>query len=105
MNPYPTYFQLNQVDQQLLNDLTQAIHGEYSAIQCYEQLAKKAANEEEKKQILEIREDEIKHFKTFSRIYTQLTGKKPVPKVTEPCPRDYCDGLQFALQDEKPSNF
>ena len=81
--------------------MTQAIHGEYSAIHCYEQLAKKAPNNEERKQILEIRRDESKHFQTFTKIYVQLTGKKPIPKLTERCPTDYCDGLQFALQDEQ----
>lgn len=101
MNPYPFYFIQGIVDQQLLRDLTQSINGEYSAILCYEQLAKKAPNEEEKKRIREIREDEIKHFQTFSNIYIQLTGKKPTPKVTEQCPQDYCEGLQFALQDEQ----
>jgi len=101
MNPYAFYSVHDRMDQQLLNDLTQSINGEYSAIHCYEQLAKKAPNEEERKQILEIRDDEMKHFHTFSNLYVQLTGKKPVPKIIESCPRDYCDGLQFALKDEQ----
>ena len=101
MNSYPFYTLQNQVDSQFLRNLTQAINGEYSAIHCYKQLAEKSPNEEERKQILEIREDEIKHFQTFSELYVQLTGKRPTPKITEPCPRNYCEGLQFALQDEQ----
>ncbi|MFJ7850596.1 ferritin-like domain-containing protein [Peribacillus sp. NPDC097206] len=87
--------------QDLIHKLEQAINGEYSAIQCYEKLAKMAPNETERKQILEIREDEMKHFQVFSQIYINLTGYQPTPKVTETCPDSYKAGLEFALMDEQ----
>ena len=87
--------------QDLIHKLEQAINGEYSAILCYEKLARMAPNETERKQILEIREDEMKHFQVFSQIYINLTGYQPTPKVTETCPDSYKAGLEFALVDEQ----
>ncbi|MCT4478825.1 rubrerythrin family protein [Bacillus sp. BA3] len=87
--------------QDMLIQLEKAINGEYSAIQCYEKLAALAPDEKQRKQIIEIREDEIKHFQAFTRIYNSLTGMQPQPKVTEPCPDSYADGLEFAVQDEQ----
>ena len=85
----------------LIRKLEKAINGEYSAIQCYEKIAKRAPNETERKQILEIREDEIKHFQVFSQLYINLTGNQPNPKVMEECPNSYKAGLEFAIQDEQ----
>ena len=91
--------------QKTTNDLVKqvqiAINGEYSAIKCYEKLAKLAPTEEERKQILEIRQDEISHFKQFVLLYTGLTGRDPKPKQTEPCEDDYVRGLEAALKDEQ----
>ena len=87
--------------QDLIHKLEQAINGEYSAILCYEKLAKMAPNGTERKQILEIREDEMKHFQVFSQIYINLTGYQPTPKVTETCPDSYKAGLEFAIVDEQ----
>lgn len=89
------------VDYQLIADIEKSIHGEYSAILCYEQLAKMTSCEEKKKQILEIRDDEIKHYHTFTKIYYRLTGEKIRPQITEPCPKNFRDGLKFAIQDEQ----
>ncbi|MFE0503252.1 ferritin-like domain-containing protein [Peribacillus butanolivorans] len=85
----------------LIRKLEKAINGEYSAIQCYEKLAELAPDEKQRKRIMEIREDEVKHFQRFSQIYTSLTGVQPQPKVTEPCPDSYSAGLEFAIQDEQ----
>ncbi|WP_229751877.1 ferritin-like domain-containing protein [Marinithermofilum abyssi] len=85
----------------LIQDIAKAINGEYSAISCYAQLAEMAPTEEEKKQILEIRGDEILHYREFSAIYTRLTGRQPTPRITELCPENYCQGLQFAFKDEQ----
>lgn len=91
----------NQQQKALVRTLEKAINGEYSAIQCYEKLAKMAPNEAERKRILEIREDEIKHFQVFTKIYINLTGYQPIPKVTEKCPDSYKAGLEFAIVDEQ----
>ncbi|CUA80654.1 ferritin-like domain-containing protein [Anoxybacillus suryakundensis] len=84
-----------------MKDLEKAINGEYSAIQCYAILANLAKEEKIRKQILEIRQDEIKHFQQFEYIYMSLTGRRPQPKMIERCPNDYKSGLELALQDEQ----
>ncbi|MUG43958.1 ferritin-like domain-containing protein [Paenibacillus woosongensis] len=95
---YTNYY---RKDTGLVADIERAINGEYSAISCYEQLAGMAPHEEERNRILEIRQDEIGHFQTFSQIYTSLTGMQPVPHITEECPSEYAAGLHFAFKDEQ----
>lgn len=87
--------------QKLIQDVMKAINGEYSAIFCYERLARLAMDESVKKQIMEIREDEIRHYHNFSQIYSKLTGQKPQPQLQEGCPSTYQDGLRFAFLDEQ----
>lgn len=91
----------NKGDLQLFADLTKAINGEYSAIICYEQLAKLAPTEEAKKQILEIRQDEIRHYQTFLHIYFMLTGQQHTPQITEQCKQNYQEGLRASFKDEQ----
>ncbi|HWO96506.1 MAG TPA: ferritin-like domain-containing protein [Bacillus sp. (in: firmicutes)] len=95
------YYNLTRQTNKLAADIEKAINGEYSAIKCYARLAKMAPTEEIKKQILEIRQDEMNHFQTFGQIYMDLTGRQPKPKVTEECPNQYIDALEFALRDEQ----
>jgi rubrerythrin len=85
----------------ITKEIETAIKGEYNAIICYEQIANMSADDHEKQQILEIRNDEIQHYHTFSSLYTQLTGKKPSPQITEDCPKNYRKALEFALIDEQ----
>ena len=54
---------------QLINDIQKAINAEYSAITCYEKLAKMAPTKDEKDKILEIQNDEKRHFEEFRNIY------------------------------------
>lgn len=84
-----------------IKDIIKAINGEYSAIACYSKLAELASTEEERKQILEIRKDEINHYQTFSQIFVGLTGTQPKPEITETCPASYKGGLQSAIKDEQ----
>lgn len=98
---YPYDYARVMNDPKLIADVAKAINGEYSAIQCYERLAKQAPNEEERKQILEIRDDEIRHFHVFTQMYTSLTGKQANPQWTEACPEGYLEGLHAAIQDEQ----
>jgi len=67
-------------DAQLVNDIQKAINAEYSAVACYEKLAKMAPTEDEKNRILEIQKDEIRHLEDFSKIYMTLTGRSPLIK-------------------------
>ncbi|WP_347548471.1 ferritin-like domain-containing protein [Pseudalkalibacillus hwajinpoensis] len=85
----------------LADDIATAINGEYSAIQCYAKLAQLAPNETERKQILEIRNDEMAHYQAFTYIYTQLTGQQPSPQLIEECPTEYVPGLDFSFKDEQ----
>lgn len=102
MYPYTNYHDaLNRPSNKLVSDIEKAINGEYSAINCYARLAKLAKKESERKQILEIRQDEIKHYQQFVQIYVSLTGRQPQPKIIEECPDFYVNGLEFALQEEQ----
>lgn len=86
---------------EVLNDILKAIDGEFTAIACYELLASQAQNDEIKKRILEIRNDEIRHYETFWYLYITLTGKQPSPKITRQCPADYKSGVHAAFIDEQ----
>lgn len=99
-NHYPYYREQSQT-KKFLKDLKKAIDGEYSAIKCYANIAQLARTEKERKQILEIRKDEQKHFNQFVSLYTQLTGKQPQPQILEECPNSYRKGVEFALRDEQ----
>ncbi|MGG0718707.1 ferritin-like domain-containing protein [Robertmurraya massiliosenegalensis] len=97
-NHYLTYFPR---DNNLVSDIAKAIDGEYSAIACYKKLANIAPTQKAKNVITEIRKDEKMHFNVFSNIYTQLTGQKHTPKITEQCPNEYLAGIDFAFNDEQ----
>jgi rubrerythrin len=103
MYPYTNYYDaLYRQNKKLIGEVEKAITGEYNAIHCYKKLADLACNEQEKSQILEIREDEIRHHKQFEQIYTRLTGRRPPQqKQSEECPDIYVEGLEFALLDEQ----
>ncbi|MFT0803576.1 ferritin-like domain-containing protein [Bacillus swezeyi] len=100
VQPYDPAFHVRQ-NNKLAKDIEKAINGEHSAVICYQKLAQMAEDPFAKKQILEIRQDEIRHFNTFLRFYMSLTGRKPDIKITEPCPDQYRAGLEFALKDEQ----
>lgn len=85
----------------LVPHLIKALNGEYHAIHCYEKLANLAPNQETKRQILEIRNDEIRHYHLFSHIYTSLTGKKPSPQLTEPCADHFQNRVIASFKDEQ----
>ncbi|MFY0760502.1 ferritin-like domain-containing protein [Metabacillus dongyingensis] len=93
-----SYYRTNQAE---IDQIAKALAGEYNAIQCYEQMANLAKNEEEKKQIMEIRNDEINHYQTFAAIYQSLSGMQYNPKQTEECPGDYFSALTAAFKDEQ----
>lgn len=88
-------------NEKLIRNIAKAIDGEYSAINCYEKLANMAPTATERQQIIEIRQDEMKHFQKFVQIYVSLTGRQPQPKIVEKCPNMYVNGLEFALIDEQ----
>ena len=91
----PTY------DLELVEDITKALNGEYTAINCYAKLAELAPSQEERERILEIRQDEMRHFQAFSGIYMSLTGREPSPEIIEDCPVRYVPGLDASIKDEQ----
>ncbi|ACK90222.1 MULTISPECIES: ferritin-like domain-containing protein [Bacillus] len=95
------YYDWYRQNDKLIRDIEKAINGEFSAINCYAKLANMAPNTVERNQILEIRNDEIKHFHQFVQIYTNLTGQQPKPQITEECSNTYLQGLEFTIQDEQ----
>lgn len=102
MDPYTYYYSFyHRNHDELIKALEKAILGEYNAIQCYEKLANLATATSEKNQILEIRQDEVKHLQHFTHIYMNLVGREPEYKVTEECPGTYQKGLEFAFLDEQ----
>jgi rubrerythrin len=86
---------------EIINDISKAINGEFHAIYCYEILANQAPNIELKNRILEIRNDEIRHYSMFAQIYISLTGNQPTPQITKQCPKDYKSGVLAAFIDEQ----
>lgn len=101
MNTYYPNQPSLQPDAGLARDVAHAINGEYSAIACYGQLMEMAANQKEKERIAEIRNDEIRHYHTFSSIYFALTNQHHSPSITEACPNTYRKGLAAAIEDEQ----
>lgn len=95
------YYNWYRENDKLISDIEKAINGEYTAVNCYATLANMAPNEVERDRILEIRDDEIRHFHHFVQIYTNLTGQQPKPQINEGCPNAYLQGLEFAIQDEQ----
>ncbi|GIP28821.1 hypothetical protein J23TS9_39510 [Paenibacillus sp. J23TS9] len=102
MSPYGFYYRpAASPDTALAPDLIKSINGEYSAIICYEQLAKLAPTEDAKTRILEIRQDELKHLQFFSQVYTHLTSQTHKPVQTETCAKEYKSGLVASFKDEQ----
>lgn len=95
---YPIYQFLSPA---LYNDLNKAITGEYEAIHVYKQLAEMAPSQAIKDQILEIRQDEIRHFETFSHIFTMLTCTNPVLPAKISYPQSFMEGVKASFKDEQ----
>ncbi|MEK4026316.1 ferritin-like domain-containing protein [Sporosarcina sp. FSL W7-1283] len=92
---------ITSVESDILNDILKAINSEYTTISCYELLANQAPDSEIKDRILEIRNDEIRHYETFWYLYISLTGQEPTPQIIKQCPSDFKDGVAAAFIDEQ----
>ena len=104
MYPFTNYYDaVYRQTNALIQEVEQAINGEYNAMDCYTRLANLASSKKEREQILEIREDEVRHYQQFVQLYHRLTGRPPQPKITEECPNSYVNGLKFAIEDEQKS--
>ncbi|TDL31924.1 ferritin-like domain-containing protein [Jeotgalibacillus sp. S-D1] len=96
---YNDYVRRQNNDDELIPDIQKALNGVYTAIVCYEKLARNASLDSQRDQILEIREDEKRHFEEFSKIYANLTGSQAAPVLNKGFPSVYRPGLEFAFRD------
>lgn len=83
--------------------IKEATEGETEDRLFYQYLIDNAPAEEDKEIIKGIRDNEIKHFGMFRKIYSDLTGKSlPQPQnVTFENPATYCHGIKKALMGEQ----
>jgi rubrerythrin len=51
--------------------------------------------------LLEIRQDEIRHYDSFLNIYRKMTGTQPKLTGAQECPRNYRKGLLASFKDEQ----
>lgn len=84
----------------LVEEVYHAARGELEAAAMYEQLAALAPGDWERSQILHALEDERKHYRLLSALYSRLTGG-PLPSISVHVRvSDYRSGLREALEDE-----
>ncbi len=95
------YYDEHEWNRQQNINILKAINGEYEAIQCYAELAKMAPSNKVREVVEEIRQDEIKHYDTFSKIYMQLTGSRPQIVKQPTCPDQYLKAVDSAFIDEQ----
>jgi rubrerythrin len=86
--------------QQIFNAILDAIKGEAAAIDFYTRLVQLAPNKKHREDILHALEDEKIHLKEFTKLYTDLTGKKPIYQVKKTTFQSYEEGLRKAYEDE-----
>jgi len=88
--------------QQALELLQEAMAGEQSDEEFYGYLITLAPNEEARKIIAGIRDDELKHHRLFRRVYRDLSNQAPPLAVEEGFirPKNYYDGIKRALLGE-----
>lgn len=89
-----------KVSQQLLDNLATAIDAEYHAIRTYEKLAQLTTDMDFRTIILNIRNDEVAHFRNFSQIYSDLTDGRQAPLTAVTLPTDFREGIEESLRDE-----
>ncbi|EST12560.1 ferritin family protein [Sporolactobacillus laevolacticus] len=84
----------------LIKDILGSIKGEATGVDFYGRLAEAAPTPQMREDILRIQHDEHDHFLMYSRLYTQLTGTKPVFQITPVQFQSFRQGLQIAYRDE-----
>jgi rubrerythrin len=87
--------------QNLNSQILKAINGEYEAIHCYAEIVKMAPSSKVREVVEEIRQDEIRHYETFSKLYVQLTGSQPQITKQPKCSNQYLRAIDEAFLDEQ----
>lgn len=96
-DPYGYYRQ----NQKLIQDIGKAVQDEFNAIHYYTKLAELTTNTEFRNLILRVRQDEIKHFHRFAKIYTDLTKKYPHITLNHTLPTSFKQGIRESIRDEQ----
>ncbi|RAK23123.1 rubrerythrin [Anoxybacillus vitaminiphilus] len=97
---YPVLVRDNGQYKKITDTLLEAIKGEASAVQFYQQLMNAAPNEKAREDVQHALEDERKHLKQFTDLYVMLTGKRPVYKTKAVSFNTFKEGLNIARKDE-----
>ncbi|WP_035098867.1 ferritin family protein [Anoxybacteroides tepidamans] len=101
--PYPHYNREQAKPgsiRKLASDLLNAIKGEATAIQFYNQLMQMARTNEERSYIAHALEDEQTHLRQFINLYTSLFGAQPVYQAEQKTFSSFAEGLKIAREDE-----
>lgn len=85
----------------LMDDVTKALNEEFQAIQYYTRLAELAPNAQFRQSILEIRQDEIKHFHWFTKSYKELFGHFAPLTLGVKLPVSFQKGVHDSIKDEQ----
>lgn len=85
---------------ELTERLAFAINAEHNAIRVYERLMQMAPNDDFRRIIGNIRDDEIGHFRAFSQQYAQLTGGRKPELTAAPLPATFEEGVEESIRDE-----
>ncbi|MDP5274320.1 ferritin-like domain-containing protein [Chengkuizengella axinellae] len=78
----------------------EAIIGEATAIDFYTRLVQEAPDRRHKADIQHALEDEKKHLKKFTNLFTALTGQRPQYSIEPVQFESYKEGLEMAYRDE-----
>jgi len=86
---------------ELLGRLLEYIEDESTDALYYQELAKKAHNDQAKELILEFGADEAKHAEQFKQVYLLIAGVEPELKPIEtPKVPSYCEAVKYRILPE-----
>lgn len=86
-------------DDKLAKDIKEAVIKEAHAYDYYTKLASMARDEQDRKTLLTIRHDEMKHYRWFTAILQRLGAEQPsISQGT--LPRNFEEGVRHAVRDE-----
>lgn len=86
-------------DDRLISDIKESVIKEVHAYDYYTKLAPMARDEQDRRTILRIRNDEIKHYRWFSAILQRLGAEQPeIPPGASP--RNFEEGVRESIRDE-----
>lgn len=103
---YQTGTRIPQIDlgikdyPKFLANLEDAINDEAAAIRFYQKLMDLAPDTEQRESIEHAHEEEIVHFKWFTTLYRQLTGREAVVRVKDIAFSGYKSGIREAFEQE-----